>query len=256
MDKIILNNVSLSYPIYGVDTRSLKRKFFDIATGGKINSNKGSAIVSVEALNDITITLKRGDRLGLIGHNGAGKSTFLKLLAQIYEPTKGNITINGSVSALLSLSIGMHPGATGYENIRMRCIMQGYNKQQTKSITQDIEDFTELGNYLSMPIKIYSSGMNLRLAFGLATAITPDILLLDEVVSAGDAQFFQKAQKRMESLIEISNILVLASHSNDLVTKFCNKVLWLEHGKIKHFGDANKVIAEYKKFTQAESIQN
>lgn len=245
MSKIAVNNLCLKYPVYGANTRSLKRSFLEFATGGKLKEVNGSSVITVDALSDICFNLEKGDRLGLIGHNGSGKSTLLKVLAGIYEPTLGSMNVVGYVSSLLSVGVGMQPGATGYENIRLRCLMHGYSRNETNQIIADMEEFTELGDFLAMPVKIYSSGMSLRLAFGIATAITPDILLLDEVVGAGDAHFVEKAQNRLNNLVEKSNILVLATHSNDLIKKFCNKVMWLEQGKIKCFGEASEVVERY-----------
>jgi len=243
---IQLNNIYIRYPIIGADSRSFKRKLVSLSTGGQIKEANKNTHITVEALSEISFSLQKGDKLGLIGHNGAGKSTLLKVIAGIYEPCQGAINVTGIISSLLSLSVGMQMGATGYENIRMRCIMLGLSHDETKRIIKDVEEFTELGDYLSMPVKVYSSGMQVRLTFGIATAITPDILLLDEVVGAGDAQFIKKAQSRLDKLIKNSNILVLASHSNDLVKKFCNKALWLEHGKTRLFGNVNEVVNAYE----------
>lgn len=245
MSKIVVNNLCLKYPIYGANTRSMKRSFLEFAIGGKLKEVNGSSIVTVDALSDVTFNLDKGDRLGLIGHNGSGKSTLLKVLSGIYQPTVGSVEVIGSVSSLLSVGVGMQPNSTGYENIRTRCLLHGYTKNETQRVIADIEEFAELGNFLGMPVKIYSSGMNLRLAFGIATAVTPDILLLDEVVGAGDAHFMAKAKTRLNNLVDKSNILVLATHSNDLIQKFCNKAIWLEQGKVKYFGETKEAIERY-----------
>lgn len=239
MSEIILEDVSLHYPIYGANTRSFKRTLVDVATGGRLH-NKDKKIV-VNALQNISFKLNKGDKLGLIGHNGAGKSTLLKVLAGIYEPQQGVIHINGKVSALLDIHVGMQFDANGYDNIKIRSLMMGLSKKEYCEIVPDIVDFTELGNFLSMPVKTYSSGMAMRLAFGMSTATTPDILLLDEVIGTGDASFINKAQRRIENLVTQSNIVIISSHMTDVIRKFCNKVLWLEHGVIKHFGGVDVI---------------
>lgn len=234
MSEIILENVSLNYPIYGANTRSFKRTLVNVATGGRLtNHNKK---VMVTALQDISFKLNKGDKLGLIGHNGAGKSTLLKVLARIYEPQHGKFMVKGKVSALLDLNIGMQFEATGYENIKIRSLILGLSKGAHKELVPDVENFAELGDFLSMPVKTYSAGMAMRLAFGMSTAATPDILLLDEVIGVGDGRFINKASDRIEQLVQNSNIVVLSSHVTDFIRKFCNKILWLEHGVIKHFG--------------------
>jgi ABC-type polysaccharide/polyol phosphate transport system ATPase subunit len=245
MSKIVCKQVSLSYPIYDLDKRSFKRNLASIATGGLVvKDTKG--LVKINALQNINLHLKEGDRVGLIGHNGAGKSTFLRLLSGVYEPEQGNIHVEGKVSSLLNINVGMQPTLTGYENIRIRGLLMGLSPSKIQSVITDIENFTELGNFLSMQVKTYSTGMSIRLAFALSTAIEPDILLVDEVIGAGDANFLEKAKKRMHAIIQKSNIMVLASHSNDIITQFCNRVLWLEHGQIKLDGPAEEVIQAYK----------
>jgi ABC-type polysaccharide/polyol phosphate transport system ATPase subunit len=243
MSEIILNNVTLNYPIYGTNTRSFKQALVNIATGGCLTKDNNK--IEVRALDKISFQLNKGDKLGLIGHNGAGKSSLLRILAGIYEPQEGKLQVKGKVSSILDLSIGMQLESNGYENIRVRGIIMGFSKEEIKSTTKDIEEFTELGDFMSIPIKTYSSGMLMRLAFGMSTSFTPDILLIDEVIGAGDANFINKAKKRMEDFIEKSNILLLSSHSSDIIEQFCNKVLWLEHGKIKEFGEAREVIKNY-----------
>ena len=245
MSLIKLDNVSLSYPVLGAYTRSLKKSLLKKFCGGETTEH--DKINFVEALKNINLNLKSGDRLGLIGRNGAGKSTLLKMMAGIYAPTQGSIQVDGNISPLLGISVGMHHLATGYENIKFRCLLYGFDKKKTQAIIKDVEEFTELGTFLNMPIKTYSSGMSMRLSFGIATAIIPDILIVDEVVGVGDAQFLDKAKSRLNSLIESSNILVLASHSDDIIKKFCNKILWLDHGAIVKFAhnDVSGVLTEY-----------
>lgn len=246
MSFIKLDNVSLSYPVLGAYTRSLKQSILKKLCGGG-GATEHDKINFVEALKNINLNLTSGDRLGLIGRNGAGKSTLLRLLAGVYAPTQGSVQTDGSISPLLGISVGMHPLATGYENIKFRCLLYGFDKKKTQAIIKDIEEFTELGAFLNMPIKTYSSGMSMRLSFGIATAIIPDILIVDEVVGVGDAQFLDKAKNRLNSLIESSNILVLASHSEEIIKKFCNKILWLDRGAIVQFAqqDVDGVLNQY-----------
>ncbi|MBA2648874.1 MAG: ABC transporter ATP-binding protein [Legionella sp.] len=245
MSYIICKNVSLAYPIYDVDARSLKRGLVNIATGGRF-STEARGNIQVNALHDINFHLKKGDRLGLIGHNGAGKSTLLRVLSGVYEPIKGQVLVKGNISSLINVNVGMQPTLTGYENIRLRSLILGLSNEQIAYIIKDIEEFTELGNFLSMPVKTYSSGMTLRLAFGLSTAIIPDILLVDEVIGTGDAGFIQKAKNRMLSFINQSNIMVISSHDNAIIKQFCTKVLWLEHGHVKMFGALDDVMEVFE----------
>lgn len=251
MSHIICNQVSLSYPVYDIDARSLKRGILNVATGGKFTKDSTGSF-SVKALNNVSFHLKKGDRLGLIGHNGAGKSTLLKVLSGVYEPLDGYIHINGDISSLVNLNVGMQPTLSGYENIHMRGLILGLTKQEIKHITKDIEEFTELGNFLAMPVKTYSSGMLIRLGFALSTSLSPDILLVDEVIGAGDESFIEKAKNRMNEYINKSNIMVLSSHSNEIIKQFCNKVLWLEHGNTKAFGDVDVVLNSYQEKHELE----
>ncbi len=234
MSVISLKDVHLKYPLLGGYARSLKTSFLQLLY--KRSAREIEQIKYIEALKGINLELRDGDRLGLIGNNGAGKSTLLKVMAGIYFPSQGKVHVEGSLSSLLGLNVGMNPHTTGYENIELKCLLHGCDRKKIKEIILDIEEFTELGKFLPMPAKTYSSGMNLRLAFGLATAVAPEILLIDEVVGVGDARFLEKAQNRLNKLILDSKILVLSSHSNEIIKKFCNKVLWLENGKILYVG--------------------
>jgi len=248
MSSIKLTQVSLNYPLLGAYTRSLKQSLLQVISGGHSKTSEHDKVTFIDALRNINFELVSGDRLGLIGRNGAGKSTLLKILAGIYPPTTGKLEVQGNISPLLGISVGMNPLATGYENIKFRCLLYGFDKQKIQKIIKNVEEFTELGHFLAMPVKTYSSGMSVRLSFGLATALTPDILIVDEVVGVGDAHFIDKAKARLTSLIESSNILVMASHSDDIIKKFCNKILWLDQGAIVKFTHQNihEVLTEYK----------
>lgn len=243
MAHIKLDNVSLSYPIFGAQSRSFKRNLIKMTIGGNLNVHDHSILI--DALSNISFTLSGGDRLALIGHNGSGKTTLLRILAGVYVPTHGQLTTNGSISSLLNTALGMDHEATGYENIKIRSMLLGLPKNSLPALITDVEEFSELGTFLNMPVRTYSAGMMVRLAFALSTLIVPDILLIDEAIGAGDAHFMQKAQARMEKLIQKSEILVLASHSLETVKNFCNKVLWLEHGQIKAMGDIETVTEQY-----------
>lgn len=241
---LALKNVSLDYPLYGTKQQSIRQAALKIATGGRFVRQEKA--VMVKALDNINFTLKAGDSLGLIGHNGAGKSTLLRVMAQIFEPTSGQVESQGKIAPVLDLSVGIQLEATGYENIRTRGLLMGLNNKQIKALVPEIEAFTGIGNFLSLPMRTYSSGMILRLAFAIATAVVPNILLMDEAVSAGDQGFMEKASQRLERFIQESDILVLASHANDVIKKFCNKVLWLEHGQIRMLGKTEEVMPHYE----------
>lgn len=215
-----------------------------MATGGKLGKESGS--ISVEALKDVSFHLDKGDRLGLIGHNGAGKSSLLKVLADIYEPTSGKVKMKGRINCLFDIMMGMEPEMNGYENIRLRGIILGLSNQEIQKITPEIEAFAGLGDFMKMPIKTYSSGMKLRLAYGIITSVPSEILLIDEIVNVGDAGFVEKAKARMKNFVHQSDIMILSTHDKNMVREFCNKALWLEQGKIKAFGKVEEVLKGYK----------
>ncbi len=231
MAEITLQNVSVEYPIYNLRAMSLRNNLLAISTGGRL-SKESRGIVSVTALDGISLKLKEGDRLGLIGHNGSGKSTLLRTLAGIYTPTRGSISIDGRVSTVFGLGAGLELELSGYENIIRMAMMLGATRRQAEAVIPDIEEFSELGNFLSVPVNTYSDGMRTRLSFGVATAMHPEILLVDEVLGAGDAEFQVRARKRMVKFIERSSIFVLASHSPELIETFCDRTIHLEHGRL------------------------
>jgi ABC-type polysaccharide/polyol phosphate transport system ATPase subunit len=251
MTHIKLKNVSLNYPVYGVKARSLKTRLLDIAVGGHVSKENG--VLEVEALQNLSFTLEKGDRLGLIGHNGAGKTSLLKVLAQIYEPSQGTVEIEGKTGCLFDIMMGLEHELTGYENIFLRGLISGLSKKEIERLIPDIQQFAELGDFIKMPIKTYSSGMMMRLAFGIVTSIFSDILLIDEVVNVGDAQFMAKAKNRMFSLIHQSDIMVLSTHDHRIISEFCNKALWLEKGKMKFFGNVAEAIESHAAVLQKEN---
>ncbi len=246
MATITLQNVSIEFPIYNISARSFKKRFIRVATGGTI-ANDANQHVVIRSINQVDLTLQHGDRVGLIGHNGSGKSTLLRLLAKIYEPTSGEIHINGNISSMLDLMPGIELEFTGYENIVSRGLLLGLKKQEIEAQKEDIAALTGLGDYLHMPVRTYSSGMMVRLAFAISTSIKPEILLIDEIFGAGDTDFMQKARERMVSLMNQSSIFVLATHANDIIKEFCNKALLMEAGKIKFFGDVGEAFELYGK---------
>jgi ABC-2 type transport system ATP-binding protein/lipopolysaccharide transport system ATP-binding protein len=236
---ISLNNISLEFPVYHANARSLKKQFLNLTAGGKLLKTSANSI-SVKALDDISLTIEHGDRIGVIGPNGAGKSTLLRVLSRIYEPSSGTIHIKGKVSPLLDLMFGIEPELTGYENIFTRGILLGLTHGEIRQKISSIADFTGLGDYLAMPVRTYSAGMQLRLAFGVATSIYPEILILDEVVGVGDLDFMDKAKARLSELIAQSGIVVLATHSSDMIREICNKVILLKNSKLLFFGGVDE----------------
>lgn len=202
-----------------------------MATGGRISSEAGKG-VSIRALDAIDFEVREGERLGLTGHNGSGKSTLLRVLAGVYEPTTGTIVVRGRIASLLDISIGMDFEASGLENIYLRGLLMGLPRQVIRSKIDEITVFSELGDYIEMPVRTYSSGMVMRLAFSIATSIEADILLMDEWLSVGDADFVKKAEDKLKSLISRTPILVMASHSPEILKEVCTKVMRLEGGRV------------------------
>ncbi|CAN1486031.1 TagH ABC-type polysaccharide/polyol phosphate transport system, ATPase component [Mycobacteriaceae bacterium] len=234
----------VEFPIFDAKTRSLKKAFLGKA-GGTIGRNSDNVVV-IEALRDITLSLRMGDRVGLVGHNGAGKSTLLRLLSGIYEPTRGRTVVHGRVAPVFDLGVGMDPEITGYENIIIRGLFLGQTRKQMAAKVDEIAEFTELGEYLSMPLRTYSTGMRVRLAMGVVTSIDPEILLLDEGIGAVDAEFLAKAQSRLQALVERSGILVFASHSNEFLARLCKTAMWIDHGTVKMSGSIEDVVRGYE----------
>ncbi|MFE7719617.1 galactan export ABC transporter ATP-binding subunit Wzt/RfbE [Nocardia sp. NPDC055053] len=234
----------VEFPIFDAKSRSLKKAFLGKA-GGAIGRNSSDVVV-VEALRDINLSLKEGDRVGLVGHNGAGKSTLLRLLSGIYEPSRGSARIRGRVAPVFDLGVGMDPEISGYENIIIRGLFLGQTRKQMMSKIDEIADFTELGEYLSMPLRTYSTGMRVRLAMGVVTSIDPEILLLDEGIGAVDAEFMKKARTRLQSLVARSGILVFASHSNEFLAQLCDTAMWVDHGQIRLQGGIEEVVRAYE----------
>lgn len=250
MASLILENVTVDFPIYGA--QKTFRSALRSATGGLIRrEGTNQRHVTVRALENLTLTIKHGDRVGFIGHNGAGKSTLLRLCAGVYEPSHGRVLIEGRVSPLFNTSPGLDHDDTGYENIITCGLFLGMTREEIDKKTKDIEEFTELGEYLSLPTRTYSTGMLTRLGFAIATAIDPEILVLDEGLGAGDARFAEKAKKRVDALIQRASILILASHSDALIQSFCNRAILLQAGRVVEEGKVDDVIEAYRKLNQA-----
>ncbi|WNW14378.1 ABC transporter ATP-binding protein (plasmid) [Pseudomonas sp. DTU_2021_1001937_2_SI_NGA_ILE_001] len=231
MPGIELRNVSLTFPVISESGASLRRRLVRMSTGGALSSDHEHTVY-VQALKDINLSIRDGDRIGLVGHNGSGKSTLLRLLAGIHTPTQGSLRIDGSTRALLELGVGIDHELSGRANIGRLARLYGYPLQQLPDAISDIEDFSGLGGYLDLPVRSYSSGMQLRLMFAVSTLYPTDILLIDEVLGVGDAAFQDKARQRMEQLMKQSKIVVLASHSPSLIQRFCTTTLRLEAGSI------------------------
>jgi lipopolysaccharide transport system ATP-binding protein len=224
-------DIVVEFPTYGSPSRSLKRAMVRVATGG-ILANDASNRVVVRALDRVNLECFEGDRVGLLGHNGSGKTTLLRVLAGAYEPVSGDLEVRGNVASMLNLWLGMDVEASGYENIYMRGAIMGLRRAQMDELLEDIVEFTELGDYLSMPMRTYSSGMALRLAFAVSTSVPADIILMDEWLSVGDASFTDKSKVRLSKMLDRAKILVLASHDEKFVRSICNKVVRLEHGSV------------------------
>lgn len=244
MSVIHLQNVSVEFPIYNSTSRSLKNRVLSIATGGKIE-RRSDRLVIVRGLDNVSLTFRDGDRIGLIGHNGSGKTTLLRVLSGIYIPTHGSSVIKGHCVSLIDIRLGIDPDATGRENIRLRAAMMGMSPAEINENFDQIAEFSGLGEFLDVPFRTYSTGMQLRLAFATSTAVRPEILIMDEWLSTGDEDFKERANTRMRELVDSTKILVLASHSKELMKKNCNKIIWLEHGRIKMEGSPDEVLASY-----------
>ncbi|WP_277681495.1 ABC transporter ATP-binding protein [Saccharomonospora azurea] len=243
MISIDVENAYVDFPIFDAKTRSLKKRVLG-KVGGKIGTE--SRVPIIEALQNINLSLKSGDRVALVGHNGAGKSTLLRLLSGIYEPTRGAARVRGRVAPVFDLGVGMDQEISGYENILIRGLYLGMSRKEMEKRIDDIADFTELGDYLSMPLRTYSTGMRVRLALGVVTSIDPEILLLDEGIGAVDAAFLNKARDRLVDLVKRSGLLVFASHQDDLLLEMCTSAIWMDEGRMKMQGSLREVLTAYK----------
>ena len=250
---IEVKNLSVLFPLYHGSSRSLK-KMVVAAASGRLAQDKQQRVV-VQALTNIDLRLNSGDRLGLVGSNGAGKTTLLRVLAGIYEPVLGSLRVRGSLNALLDPNLGMNVELTGRENILLRGLYNGLPRSALPRLEEDVAEFAELSDFLDLPVRIYSAGMVVRLGFALATAIKPQILLMDEWFLAGDAVFMDKAKARLEEMVRGADILVLSSHQNDIIRQWCSRVLWLNQGKVMADGPADEVLDRYMGTIQHHPIE-
>lgn len=240
MSNIRVENLSIKFRLYHDKSPSLKNYFVNL-----FKSQRQKAYSNFWAVKDVSFEVRAGDRLGVVGHNGAGKSTLLKALCRVYESSYGKITIEGRIAPLLEIGAGFHPEFTGRENIYLNGAILGYTKLQLIEIEPEVITFAELEEFIDMPVKFYSTGMYMRLAFSLATAMHPDILVLDEIFAGGDAAFLAKSRARMHGLIDKANIMIMVSHDHQLVKSLCNRVIWMDHGKLVADGSPDEIIERY-----------
>jgi len=231
MGYVRADNVVVQFPIYGAAGGSFRRTFIRAATGGTLSRDEAQRVV-VKALDGVSLELKPGERLGLSGHNGSGKTTLLRVLAGTYEPISGTVEVRGQVISMLSVTLGMDAEATGRENIFLRGAILGLRRRETEKLVEEIAEFAELGDYLEMPLRSYSSGMSMRLAFAVSMAVPSDVVLMDEWLSVGDQEFAAKAEARLKRMGEDGHIMVLATHDASLIARTCTRVIRLEHGRI------------------------
>ena len=229
---IKIDNLCIDFTVYMGSSQSFKSAFLRRATGGRIAGNNGGGVITVNALQDVSLDLKKGDKVGLYGHNGSGKTTLLRTIAGIYAPSKGSVDVKGKVASFLDITMGMDSEATGFENIYMRTAIMGYQKNEIDKIVDKIAEFSELGDYLQLPIRTYSAGMNMRLAFSISSAVESDILLMDEWLSVGDQDFKNKCDERLKDKISKTSIFMIASQELEMLKSICNRIVYLEAGSI------------------------
>ena len=245
MASIRLHDVMVDFPIYRGSSRSLRRLLFTLGSAGGAAHDDGHQMC-IRALEGISLEFQDGDRVGLVGINGAGKTTLLRVLAGVYEPTSGAVSSQGRIATLFELGLGINQEFTGRENIFLRGYYMGLTPAEVEANLAEIEEFTELGDYLSLPVRTYSAGMRLRLAFATATCVHPEILLMDEWLLAGDGPFLNKARLRLENYVTRSNIMVLASHKLELLRQWCNRLILLHRGRVEAIGTPDEVLALYR----------
>ena len=245
MPSLRLKAVTLDFPIYNLDMRSLKNTLLRRSTGGNIGRDARSRLC-VRALDNVSLAFEDGDRIGIVGCNGAGKTTLLRVLAGAYHPTSGHVWRHGRTAALLNMSLGIEPEATGYENIMLRGLFLGLTLTQIRERAGEIAEFTELGDYLSMPVHTYSAGMRLRLAFAACTCFEPEILLMDEWLSVGDRVFVEKAKRRLQEFVDRAGILVLASQNTTLLERVCSTGILLDAGRVKAHGPIRSILRKHQ----------
>lgn len=250
MAHIRLKDVSISYPIFNSHSRSLRTAVFS-KLGGNIVSHNNTVVV--DAIKNLNLALENGDRIALLGHNGAGKTTLLRTFAGVYPPLSGTVDIEGRISSFTDLTLGMDMEANGWDNIIFRCAFMGLTFKEASDLAPSIAEFSELGDFLDMPVRTYSSGMFIRLAFAISTSIEPDIVIMDEMINAGDAQFISKARKRIEKILGNASVFVIASHDISITRQFCKTALWLEKGTAKALGPVDEVTEAYLESRNSET---
>ncbi len=248
MAKLELQNVSVEIPVFDAKTRSFSNRILGGIksgrnVGGSFSNEQGR--LSIKALQNVSFSATSGDRYGLLGHNGAGKTTLLKVASGIYPPTSGKVITEGKVSAIFDHSTGISPDETGWENIEIRGILLGLNDRQIEALKTEVHEKSGLDKYLDLPVRTYSAGMKTRLSFFISTSLSPDLLIMDESILAGDANFIKVAQARVEELIAHASIILLASHSVNVLRKFCNKGVLMHEGSLKQYDDIDQMISDY-----------
>ncbi|OUI81028.1 ABC transporter ATP-binding protein [Gluconobacter sp. DsW_056] len=265
MAHIRLEDLSLSFPVLHGGSRSLKKTLLarakstvaakSGAVGGRMRVSGNSAeVVEVQALFNVSLTIAEGERVGLVGHNGAGKSTLLRVLAGIYETGDGTLDIEGDTHALIDPNAGMNGELTGRENIQLFACRMGMGRVATQELEQDVEAFSDLGAFFDLPVRLYSSGMSVRLGFALATVPRSRILLMDEWFMAGDQKFQDKARARLESMVDAAEILVVTSHALSILRQWCTRIIWMEGGEIRMDGPAQEVLDAYEAALAVTSV--
>jgi ABC-2 type transport system ATP-binding protein/lipopolysaccharide transport system ATP-binding protein len=256
-NRVSLQGVTLDFPIYDVNARSLRHRLVlnqlsrlgsggPPSVGGSVRHDS-QGVITVRALDGISFNLADGDRVALVGHNGAGKTTLLRVVAGIYEPSAGAVHTRGRVMPLFNIMEGMAPDASGIEMIRVRGTLLGLSKQEIEEKIPEVAEFCELGEYITMPVRTYSTGMQVRLAFAITTAVSSDILLMDEFIGTGDAAFIDRARIRLKTFVERSSVMLVATHAASIVRQWCNKAILLEHGHLLDFGSVESVLAHYER---------
>jgi ABC-type polysaccharide/polyol phosphate transport system ATPase subunit len=238
--EIIIENLSLLFRLHQDKNVSLKEKF-----SRALHRQWAPPTKQFWALKNVNLRITHGERVGIVGHNGAGKSTLLKTICRIYTPTAGRVSVRGAVAPLLEIGAGFQPEISGRENIYLNGAILGYPKETLRAVERDVLEFTQLNEFIDTPVKYYSTGMYMKLAFAIATAVDPEILILDEIFAGGDAEFIGRAQARMDRFVNNSNILVFVSHQHHLIRKMCNRVIWLDHGVVVGDGPVDEVLDKY-----------
>lgn len=238
---ISLKNISISFPVMNSNQIFLKNSILNSLIGGSLNHSNN--ITHIEALKNISLCINSGEKIALVGHNGSGKTTLLRLLSGVYPITTGEAKIQGSINSLIDIHLGINEEFTGRENVKIRSLIMGISKKNYKQFEEEVINFSELGYFIDMPIRTYSAGMKIRLAFAIATSVSSDILIMDEWLFTGDAKFQQKVNKRLSQNIDNSRIFIIATHNNDLILKNCNRAILLEKGKIIDDGNPKQILS-------------